>query len=99
MFELRALTPQQIHLRQRIVDERLLLRHVKTGCRTQFAAGRGERERATLQRDGARQHIELDIDRAQIEIAVARWAARTKRVFSKSAAICSAKARAPCTTL
>ncbi len=69
MLVLRALLLEHVDLRQRGLEQRLLLRHVEARDGAQVVARRHQLERAPLQRDRARQHVEFDIGRAQVEIA------------------------------
>ena len=68
VLELRALPAQHVDLRERVVDQRLLLRDVEARRGTQIVTRRDQPERAPLQLDRARQHVDLGVDLAQVEI-------------------------------
>jgi hypothetical protein len=68
VLERPALAAQHVELGQRRVEQRLLLGDVEPRGGAEVVPGADEIERAALQRDRARQHVELDVDRAQVEV-------------------------------
>jgi hypothetical protein len=55
----------------------------------------GELERAPLEVNRARQHVDFAVDLAEAEVAAARSVVTSNRVLPRSDAVCSAEARAP----
>ena len=68
MFELGTLFTEHVNLCQRAVEQRLLLSDVEARRRTQIVARSCKVERASLQIDGAGEHVKLNIGCAQVEI-------------------------------
>ena len=68
MLELAALPAQHVDLRQRAVEQRLLLRDVESRRRAEVVPRGGELQRPPLQFDRAREHVDLGVGLAQAEV-------------------------------
>jgi hypothetical protein len=68
MLELRAQPLEHVDLRERAVQQRLLLSDIQSRGRAQVVPRGREFQRAPLQREGAGEDVEFDVERAQVEV-------------------------------
>ena len=68
VLELAASPPQHIDLRQRAIEQRLLLGDVESGGGAEIVARRSEFERTPLQIDGSCQYVDFNVDFTQAEV-------------------------------
>src|SRR5437899_735749 len=94
MLERAALAMQQVELGARRVEQRLLLRDVEPGRGAEVVASANELERAQLQRQRARDDVDLDVGRAQVEVRGREIGAEQQaRVLQVGGGLLGARAR------